>query len=166
MKTRKQELKDLYYAIKQSLSKRVSSEKAMVRATNMVCRVEQDKSMTIKDIQAMRDTYLKDEKLERPKKIRQCEGYIKHTDNGMVIIMIRTCKQLEAALNEVNDIKLRVEKACGMYRISYGGYRLSCYTLKDLVKEVNKKTVALNYALWVKDESKKTIHIKGLSLIN
>jgi hypothetical protein len=68
MKTRKQELKDLYYAIKQSLSKRVSSEKAMVRATNMVCRVEQDKSMTIKKIQAMRDSFLKGEKLERPKK--------------------------------------------------------------------------------------------------
>lgn len=166
MKTRKQELKDLYYAINQNYSKRMDSLKAMQRATNLTVRVEQDKSMTIKDIQTMRDKFLKGEKLERPKKIRQCEGYIKHTPNGMVIKVIRTCKQLEAALNEVNDIKLRVEKACGMYRISYGGYRLSCYTLKDLVKEVNKKTVALNYALWVKDESKKTIHIKGLSLIN
>lgn len=81
--------------------------------------------------------------------------------------MIRTCKQLEKALREVNnDMHLCVEKTCGMYRVSYGGYRLSCYTLKDLVKEVSKKTVALNYALWVKDESKKTMYIKGLSLIN
>lgn len=76
--------------------------------------------------------------------------------------MIRTCKQLKAALNEVNDIVLHVEKACGMYRVTYGGYRLSCYTLKDLVQEMSKETVALNYALWVKDESKKTIYIKGL----
>lgn len=77
--------------------------------------------------------------------------------------MIRTCKQLEKALREANnDMKLIVEKSCGMYRVSYGGYLLSCYTLKDLVIEMNKETVALNYALWVKDESKKTIYIKGL----
>ena len=77
--------------------------------------------------------------------------------------MIRTCKQLQKALREANnDMKLIVEKSCGMYRVSYGGYRLSCYALKDLVEEMNKETVALNYALWVKDESKKTIYIKGL----
>lgn len=76
--------------------------------------------------------------------------------------MIRTCKQLEKALNEVNDIVLHVEKACGMYRVGYGSYRLSCYALKDLVEEVNKETVALNYALWCKDENRKTIYIKGL----
>ena len=76
--------------------------------------------------------------------------------------MIRTCKQLKAALNEVNDIVLHVEKACGMYRVTYGGYRLSCYTLKDLVKQMSKETVALNYALWCKDESKKTIYINGI----
>ena len=76
--------------------------------------------------------------------------------------MIRTCKQLKAALNEVNDIVLHVEKACGMYRVTYGGYRLSCYTLKDLVQEMSKDTVALNYALWCKDESKKTIYINGI----
>ncbi len=81
--------------------------------------------------------------------------------------MIRTCKQLQKALREANnDMKLIVEKSCGMYRVSYGSYRLSCYALKDLVIEMNKETVALNYASWVKDESKKTIHIKGLSLIN
>lgn len=76
--------------------------------------------------------------------------------------MIRTCKQLKAALNEVNDIVLHVEKACGMYRVTYGGYRLSCYTLKDLVQEMSKEKVALNYALWCKDESKKTIYINGI----
>lgn len=77
--------------------------------------------------------------------------------------MIRTCKQLEKALREANnDMKLCVEKTCGMYRVSYGGYRLSCYALKDLVEEMNKETVALNYALWCKDESRKTIYIKGL----
>lgn len=77
--------------------------------------------------------------------------------------MIRTCKQLEKALREANnDMKLCVEKTCGMYRVSYGSYRLSCYALKDLVEEVNKETVALNYALWCKDESRKTIYIKGL----
>lgn len=76
--------------------------------------------------------------------------------------MIRTCKQLKAALNKVNDIVLHVEKACGMYRVTYGGYRLSCYTLKDLVQEMSKETVALNYALWCKDESKKTIYINGI----
>lgn len=76
--------------------------------------------------------------------------------------MIRTCKQLEKALNEVNDIVLHVEKFDGTYRVCYGSYRLWCYSLKDLVEEMNKETVALNYALWCKDESKKTIYIKGL----
>lgn len=80
--------------------------------------------------------------------------------------MIRTCKQLEAALRKVNDIPLRVEKVGIAYRVSYASYRLTCYSVQDLVQEMNKETVALNYALWCKDESKKTIHIKGLSLIN
>ena len=51
--------------------------------------------------------------------------------------MIRTCKQLQKALREANnDMKLIVEKSCGMYRVSYGSYRLSCYTLKDLNKKI------------------------------
>lgn len=87
MKTRKEELKDLYYAIKQNLSKRVSAEKAMVRATNMTVRVEQDKSMTIEDIRAMRDKYLKGEKLERPKEIKKRELYILHLPNGSMMFM-------------------------------------------------------------------------------
>lgn len=70
MKTRKDELQDLYYAIKQDLLKRGRKlETVMSVATNIVCRVEQDKNMTIKDIRAMRDTFLKGEKLERPKKV-------------------------------------------------------------------------------------------------
>lgn len=77
--------------------------------------------------------------------------------------MIRTCKQLEKALREANnDMKLCVEKTCGMYRVSYGGYRLSCYTLKELVREITKETVKINYALWCKDESKTSIHINGI----
>lgn len=76
--------------------------------------------------------------------------------------MIRTCKQLEAALRKVNDIALIVEKVGIAYRVSYGGYRLTCYNVQDLVREMNKETVALNYALWCKDESRKTIYIKGL----
>ena len=69
MKTRKEELKDLYYAIKQNLSKRMSELKAIQRATNLTVRVEQDESMTIEDIRAMRDKYLKGEKLERPNEL-------------------------------------------------------------------------------------------------
>nr|DAJ29892.1 MAG TPA: hypothetical protein [Caudoviricetes sp.] len=76
--------------------------------------------------------------------------------------MIRTCKQLEAALRKVNDIALRVEKVGIAYRVSYASYRLTRYSVKDLVQEMNKETVALNYALWCKDESRKTIYIKGL----
>lgn len=76
--------------------------------------------------------------------------------------MIRTCKQLEAALRKVNDIPLRVQKVGISYRLSCGGYRLTRYSVKDLVEEMNKETVALNYSLWSKDEGRKTIYIKGL----
>lgn len=76
--------------------------------------------------------------------------------------MIRTCKQLETALRKVNDIPLRVEKVGIAYRVSYASYRLTCYSVQDLVQEMNKETVALNYALWCKDESKQTLYIKGL----
>lgn len=76
--------------------------------------------------------------------------------------MIRTCKQLETALRKVNDIALSVEKVGIAYRVSYGGYRLTCYSVQDLVQEMNKETVTLNHALWCKDESRKTIYIKGL----
>lgn len=72
--------------------------------------------------------------------------------------MIRTRKQLQTALRKVNDIDLRVEKVGIAYRVSYGLYRLTCYSVQDLVQEMNKETVALNYAY----EGLKTIYIKGL----
>lgn len=87
MKTRKEELKDLYYAIKQNYSKRMSELKAMQRATNLTVRVEQDKSITIKDIQEMRDKFLRGEKLERPKEIKKRELYIIHMPNGSMMLM-------------------------------------------------------------------------------
>lgn len=75
---------------------------------------------------------------------------------------IRTCKQLEAALRKVNDIPVHVHKVGIAYRVSYASYRLTRYSVKDLVEEMNKETVALNYALWCKDESRQTLYIKGL----
>lgn len=87
MKTRKEELKDLYYAIKQNLSERMSELKAIQRATNLTVRVEQDESMTIEDIRAMRDKYLKGEKLERPKEIKKRELYILRLPNGSMMFM-------------------------------------------------------------------------------
>lgn len=87
MKTRKDELQDLYYSIKQNLSKRTSELKAIQRATNLTVRVEQDESMTIEDIRAMRDKYLKGEKLERPKEIKKRELYIIHLPNGSMMFM-------------------------------------------------------------------------------
>lgn len=72
--------------------------------------------------------------------------------------MIRTCKQLEVALRKVNDIELRVEKVGIAYCVSYGVYRLTRYSVQDLVQEMNKETVALNYAYG----GLKTIYIKGL----
>lgn len=87
MKTRKEELKDLYYAIKQNYSKRMDSLKAMQRATNLTVRIEQDESMTIEDIQAMRDKYLKGEKLERPKEVIKRELYMLHLPNGSIVFM-------------------------------------------------------------------------------
>ena len=87
MKTRKEELKDLYYAIKQNYSKRMSESKATQRATNLTFRVEQDENMTIEDIRAMRDKYLKGEKLERPKEVIKRELYILHLPNGSMMFM-------------------------------------------------------------------------------
>ena len=73
--------------------------------------------------------------------------------------MIRTCKQLQKALREVNDgVGLTVRKVGIAYRLSYGVYRLTCYSVQDLVQEMNKETVALNYAYG----GLKTIYIKGL----
>lgn len=87
MKTRTELLNELYYAIKQNYSKRMDSLVAIQRATNLTVRVEQDKSITIKDIQAMRDKFLKGEKLERPKEIKKRELYIIHLPNGSMMLM-------------------------------------------------------------------------------
>ena len=76
--------------------------------------------------------------------------------------MIRTCKQLEKALREKNDMAIVVEKFEDKYRVCYSCYQEWCYSLKELVQEMSKETVALNHALWCKDESKKTIYIKGI----
>ena len=65
----------------------MSELKAIQRATNLTVRVEQDKNMTIKDIRAMRDKYLKGEKLERPKEIKKRELYILHLPNGSMMFM-------------------------------------------------------------------------------
>lgn len=76
---------------------------------------------------------------------------------------IRTCKQLQKALREVNEgVGILVQRVGITYRVNSGGYRLTRYSVKDLVEEMNKETVALNYALWCKDESRQTIYIKGL----
>lgn len=53
-------MKDLHLAVKQHLIKRgLELEVVMAVATNVVCRIEQNKDMTIKDIQSMRDKFLK-----------------------------------------------------------------------------------------------------------
>lgn len=76
---------------------------------------------------------------------------------------IRTCKQLQKALREVNEgIGILVQKVGIGYRLSCGGYRLTCYSVQDLVQKMDKETVALDYSLWCKDEGRKTIYIKGL----
>lgn len=60
MKTRKSELKELHLAVKQHLIKRgLELEVVMFVATNVVCRIEQNKDMTIKNIQSMKDVFLK-----------------------------------------------------------------------------------------------------------
>lgn len=57
MKTRKDELQDLYYAIKQYMLKNGRPlETAMTIAAVAVGKVEQ-KKITIKDIRAMRDVF-------------------------------------------------------------------------------------------------------------
>lgn len=77
--------------------------------------------------------------------------------------MIRTCKQLEKALREVNEgIGILVQKVGITYRVNSGGYRLTRYSVQDLVQEMDKETVALDYFSWCKDEGRRTIYIKGL----
>ena len=53
-------MKNLHLAVKQHLINRgLELEVVMFVATNVVCRIEQNKDMTIKDIQSMREVFLK-----------------------------------------------------------------------------------------------------------
>ena len=75
-----------------------------------------------------------------------------------------TCKQLQAALNEVNNTNdIEVVKEHGYYIIKCGGYESEfCYTLKELVKEVAaKETIKMVYRFWTM-QGIKTMTIKGV----
>lgn len=77
--------------------------------------------------------------------------------------MIRTCKQLQAALNEVNNtIDIKVVKENGYYIIKQGGYESEfTYTLKELVNEVAVGNIGMKYNRWtMSGEKVKTI--KGI----
>lgn len=58
MKTRKDELQNLFLAVKKHLMKRVSYDTALSVATNVTCRVEQNSKMTIEDIKKLRDEFI------------------------------------------------------------------------------------------------------------
>lgn len=77
---------------------------------------------------------------------------------------MKTMKQLQAALNEVNNTNdLEVVKEHGYYIIKCGGYESEfCYTLKELVKEVAaKETIKMVYRFWTM-QGIKTMTIKGV----
>lgn len=77
--------------------------------------------------------------------------------------MIRTCKQLESKLNEVNNtIDIKVVKEHGYYIIKQGGYESEfTYTLKELVNEVAVGNISMKYNRWtMSGEKVKTI--KGI----
>ena len=77
---------------------------------------------------------------------------------------MKTMKQLQAALNEVNSTNdLKVVKEHGYYIIKCGGYESEfCYTLKELVKEVAaKETIKMVYRSWTM-QGIKTMTIKGV----
>lgn len=77
---------------------------------------------------------------------------------------MKTMKQLQAALNEVNNTNdLKVVKEHGYYIIKCGGYESEfCYTLKELVKEVAaKETIKMVYRFWTM-QGIKTMTIKGV----
>jgi hypothetical protein len=79
--------------------------------------------------------------------------------------MIRTCKQLENKLNELNNVTdIKVVKEHGYYIIKQGGYESEIgYTLKELVEEVaNKETIKMVYKYWTMQGMKVTT-IKGLN---
>ncbi len=77
---------------------------------------------------------------------------------------MKTMKQLQAALNEVNNTNdIKVVKEHGYYIIKCGGYESEfCYTLKELVKEVAaKETIKMVYRSWTM-QGIKTMTIKGV----
>lgn len=77
---------------------------------------------------------------------------------------MKTMKQLQAALNEVNNTNdLKVVKEHDYYIIKCGGYESEfCYTLKELVKEVAaKETIKMTFNRWTM-QGIKTMTIKGV----
>ena len=77
---------------------------------------------------------------------------------------MKTMKQLQATLNEVNNTNdLKVVKEHGYYILKCGGYESEfCYTLKELVKEVAaKETIKMVYRFWTM-QGIKTMTIKGV----
>ena len=78
---------------------------------------------------------------------------------------MKTRKQLQAALNEINNTNdIEVVKEKDLYMIVRGGYESEFrYTLKDLVKEVAaKETIEMVYKWWTMQGMKVTT-IKGLN---
>lgn len=78
---------------------------------------------------------------------------------------MKTRKQLQAALNEINNTNdIEVVKEKDLYMIVRGGYESKfCYTLKDLVKEIAaKETIEMVYKWWTM-QGIKTTTIKGLN---
>jgi len=78
---------------------------------------------------------------------------------------MRTRKQLQAALNEINNTSdIKVVKEKDLYMIVQGGYESKfCYTLKELVKEIAaKETIEMVYKWWTMQGMKVTT-IKGLN---
>lgn len=77
---------------------------------------------------------------------------------------MKTMKQLQAALNEVNNTNdITVAKESSYYIIKRGGYESEfCYTLKELVKEIAaKETIEMVYKYWTM-QGIKTMTIKGV----
>lgn len=76
---------------------------------------------------------------------------------------MKTMKQLQTALNEVNNTNdIKVVKEHGYYIIKCGGYESEfCYTLKELVNEVAaKETIKMVYRNWTMS-GLKVMTIKG-----
>lgn len=77
--------------------------------------------------------------------------------------MIRTCKQLEIKLNEINNTHdIKVVKEDGCYMIKQGGYESEfTYTLKELVNDVAVGNIKMVYKWWTM-QGQKVMTIKGI----